>query len=156
MLIKQILIAWGIGFGVFCAGFHFGHEKAVLKNLVYSQSAEISAATDALKKVKEATVVLAAAQEDFTKGVLSDQKAGSAVLNSINAGTRRLSVSIKASTTNPASGGSDSTSGNGEIRAELSDEANRFFISEAERANKVVRTLNLCQKTLETLKQVEK
>lgn len=150
MLIRQILITWMIGFGVFSSGFYFGHEKAVLKNLVTVQKQELVSADSTIKRVEAATTALTLAQDEFSRGVLSDQKAISSALYGINDGSRRLSISIKAATT-ANSGSNNTASSPSQVRAELSREASDFLIGEAGRADEIVRTLVLCQKSLESI-----
>lgn len=145
--IRQIAITWLIGFGLVALGYYYGDRHATAEGLTKSQQLEITSANDALRELSSASLALSSAQATFTDRVLNDKKEISDVLSSIHTGVRRLSIPIKPST-KAASAGTSATASTQEVRAELSDKASEFLIGEASRANEVVMTLDLCQKTV--------
>lgn len=73
-----------------------------------------------------------------------------------NAGTGRLSVPARCSSTIADNTGANPTASAGEARAELSDESVKFFVGEAKRADEVVIERNELISIIEELRKVKK
>lgn len=154
LVLAAVLVLTGYFYGKHISDLEY-LLKDTDRSLRYSNT-QLAEANTALSALSAASVQLADAQTKYSKGVQSDQALLASTLASIHTGSARLSIGIKSLASSKAGDSSGTAGSAGEIRAELSDEAVDFLTSEASRANKVVRALQLCQEVLVKQQEVNK
>lgn len=142
--------------GALLGAYFYGSSVGEAKNEVKWQKREIEINAESAKQLSAANArVLAAERKNagdmaaissayqeklLEKDHEKDRAIASARANGLYVATKRPSCGNAVSATGPAPSGRD-----GDSRSELSDEASTYFISEANRADKIVEQLQACQ-----------
>lgn len=165
-IVFAVLLALAI-WGIFERGVKQGEDTTELKysKIIAQRDAAIlngvqltAELRDKLQTLSTATTLelskaFAAADEAYLKGLEDGKNKTQAVIDDLRANNQRLSVNIR--TRVRGNGCSSDTSGDSPstrsdyvtTRGELSEEASRFFIGEANRADEIVKQLTSCQVT---------
>lgn len=120
-------------------------------NRLKARNSELSAST-----TLEIAEAYAKAEAEYLRGLKDAEGKTQTVIDSLRAANNRLSISVKTrkpdNCSDSTSGGTTTPYGDYEVtRGELSEEASRFLIGEANRADAIVKQLVACQSVAKEL-----